>query len=156
MKRLFWGIILPSVIFMFSCESSDVAFEQTYSVEDSVMCASKPYVFDFVNTKDSFQLYNVVLEIKHLPNFPYTMLPILLGYMSPKGETATIPIAFPVYEKKDYNGEKQSDGSILLKNTILYSNRMQEGKNLFTIEPATFNDSLYGVTSVTLRIEKAN
>ena len=84
------------------------------------------------------------------------MLPILLGYMSPKGETATIPIAFPVYEKKDYKGEKQSDGSILLKNTILYSNRMQEGKNLFTIEPATFNDSLYGVTSVTLRIEKAN
>ena len=156
MKRFLFGIVLSSMTFLFSCESSDVAFEQTYSVEDSVMTASKPYIFEFVNTKDSFQLYNVVLEIKHLPNFPYTMLPVELGYMSPKGETATIPIAFPVYEKKDYKGKKQSDGSILLKNTILYSNRMQEGKNLFSVEPATLNDSLYGVTSVTLRIEKAN
>ncbi|MCQ2960117.1 MAG: hypothetical protein MJ198_08030 [Bacteroidales bacterium] len=157
MKKISLFFTLSALFLFNSCERKDIAYEKTYSFENKIVVGAKPLLFEFENGVDTFQTYNVCLEIKHEPKVTYSRIPIELGYYSPSGDTMAVPIAIPVYNQKyEYLGEMQEDSTVKLTQTIFYGNTMQAGKNVFSISPASHNDSLYGIHSIKLSIEKVN
>ncbi len=157
MKKLLINLSVVALcsLFFAACDEY-VAYEKTYDLEHDMMLATNPLVYEFENGTDTFQLYDVSLQFTLTPDFALAQIPIELGYGSSKGKMA-IPMAIPVYDKnKNFLGEVREDESIVLKQTILYENRMAEGKNIFTITPGTYNDTIQGLSSVMVKIEKAN
>ncbi|MCQ2608360.1 MAG: hypothetical protein MJ197_06710 [Bacteroidales bacterium] len=157
MKKVFFCLVAVVSICLVSCAGKDVAYEKTYTFNNSVVTGKQPLNFEYEHGKDSFQLYNIVLSIKHMPKLSYGNLPLNLTYVSPIGEQLSVPIAVPVYDKDlKVRGTMQGDTIVTLEQELFYSQRLREGKNMFQITPATFNDSLDGIRSITLRIERAN
>ncbi len=156
-KVLFICCLWISGMAYIACESKDIAYEQNYIIEKSVMTGTNPLVYKFENNADTFQLYDVCVSINHVMNFESVRIPVELSYYSPKGDSISIPIAISVYDD-DFKalGEIQKDSSITLTQTIFYANRIMSGVNTFKITPANNTDSLYGINSVTLSIEKVN
>lgn len=154
MKRIY--IYLFLLLFCVSCDDY-IAYQKTYDIENNVLTGEKPLVFGFENEKDTFQLYDMHIEICYNMGLGLSQIPLLFSYVSPNGESFAIPLAIPVVDKNYKSiGAKQDDGSFILKETILSHNSMRTGKNTFAFAPATANDSLKGIQSVTFVIEKVN
>lgn len=157
MKKLLFCAIAIASLCICSCASKDVAYEKTYSFDNTIVTGKQPLNFEYVHGKDSFQLYDIVLEIKHMPDLSCGNISLNIAYTSPVGEQLSIPIAIPVYDKDlKVRGTMQGDSIVVLEQELFYSQRLREGKNMFQITPATFNDSLDGIRSITMRIERAN
>lgn len=149
--------LIFGVVSLVSCEGEDVAYEKTYQFDNGVVSGSQPLVFKYNNTADTFQLYDVVLEITHLPGAAM-QFPFALSYTSPYGESVQFPVfAIPAYDNalKPY-GDVQSDSSIVLRKTILAGNSMRKGMNVFSIVPGNYNDTLTGIKALTLKIDRVN
>ncbi len=157
MKKIFFCFIAVVAACLVSCAGKDVAYEKTYSFDNMVVTGAQPLNFEYVHGKDSFQLYNIVLVIQHMPKLSYGNLPLNLTYISPVGEQLSVSVAIPLYDNDlQVKGTMQGDTIVNLEQELFYSQRLREGKNMFQITPATFNDSLDGIRSITLRIERAN
>ena len=156
MKRLI-SFVLLGCITLLSCERRDVAFEQTIELDNNMMVTSNPLVFTYEHGKDTFQLYQISLAIKHQPNLPYMQIPFTLGLISQSGGSSAIPIAIPVFDKKkQFVGKPQADSTFLLEQVLFYSTRLSEGKNIVILQPASYNDTLVGISSITFAIDKVN
>ncbi len=143
-------------MFCVSCDDY-IAYQKTYDVENKVFTKENPLVFEFENEKDSFQLYDMHLEICYNMGLGNALIPLEFSYVAPTGESFSVPLAIPVFDKNyEAIGEKQQDGSFLLKETILYHNSMRKGTNTFSFTPATSNDTLVGIRSISFVIEKVN
>ena len=121
------------------------------------MVNSNPLIFTYEHGNDTFQLYQISMTIKHKPDLQYLQIPFTLGIISPNGGSSAIPIAIPAFDKKkQFVGKQQTDSSFLLKQILFYSTRLSEGKNIFILQPATYNDTLVGISSITFAIDKVN
>ena len=155
MKRLF--LVLFALVALLSCERRDVAYEQTISLDNNMLVKAKPLVFTYEHGKDTFQLYQISMAIRHRFDIPYLQFPFVLGLIAPNGETSAIPIAIPAYDKKQqFVGKAQEDSTFLLEQVLFYSTRLSEGRNTFILQPATYNDTLVGISSITFAIDKVN
>ena len=159
MKKLLILSIFCGALTLASCEWSNVASEQTHTFKNDLF--AEPVEFDFTNNKDSFQLYNVILSLKlNFDSVWYRQVPLNFSYVAPNGDSATIPIAlsFP-YEpatKENMQPSKEAiDSAWVFEQTILYGNSMKQGVSKFYFSPATNNDTLFGISGMTLRIERA-
>ncbi len=151
---LFVGLV--SVLFQ-SCEGKDVAYEKTYAFENHLLTQNEHPRFEFENTADTFQLYNVVLSVVHEPTVSAYQLPLELGYRSPYGESVSIPIAIPLYNNKFQPiGSMRSDSLVELQQTLFYANSFRKGLNTFELALDSHQDSLFGIVSFSLSIERAN
>lgn len=151
---LFVGLV--SVLFQ-SCEGKDVAYEKTYAFENHLLTQNEHPRFEFENTADTFQLYNVVLSVVHEPTVSAFQLPLELGYHSPYGESVSIPIAIPLYNNKFQPiGTMRSDSLVELQQTLFYANSFRKGLNTFELALDSHQDSLFGIVSFSLSIERAN
>lgn len=156
MKRLLYFPLLCCFTFL-SCERRDIAFEQTIDLDNNLMVNSNPLIFTYEHGNDTFQLYQISMTIKHKPDLQYLQIPFTLGIISPNGGSSAIPIAIPAFDKKkQFVGKQQTDSSFLLKQILFYSTRLSEGKNIFILQPATYNDTLVGISSITFAIDKVN
>lgn len=156
MKRFIFFALFGILMFL-SCERRDVAFEQTVELDNNMMVTSNPLVFTYEHGKDTFQLYQISVAIKHLSDLPYTQIPFTLGFISPNGGSSAVPIAIPVFNaKKQFVGKQQADSTFLLEQVLFYSTRLSEGRNIFVLQPATYNDTLVGISSITFAIDKVN
>ena len=156
MKKFLFCVLI-GLISLLSCERRDVAFEQTITLDDNMLVKSKPLIFTYEHGKDTFQLYQISMAIRHRFDIPYLQLPFVLGLIDPNGETSAIPIAIPAYDKKQqFVGKQQEDSTFLLEQILFYSTRLNEGKNTFILQPATYNDTLVGVSSITFAIDRVN
>lgn len=159
MKRfgLFWGMMGIVAIMLQSCENKDDVYEKTYSFEKNILTNKDVMRYDFDNPADTFQLYNIELSILHEPQVAISQLPLLLGYRSPNGESISVPIAIPLYDKSFKPvGTIRPDSLVELKQTLFYANSLRTGVNTFEIAMDSHQDSLFGVVSFTLSIERAN
>lgn len=160
MKKLLLLSIFCSVLTLASCEWSNVASEQTHRIENDVF--AEPVEFEFTNNKDSFQLYNVVLSLKlNFDSVWYAQLPLYFSYVAPNGDSATIPIALtlpyePATKENSQPSKEAIDSAWVFEQTLLYGNSMKQGLSKFYLSPATNNDTLFGISEMTLRIERAN
>lgn len=144
------------LLFCVSCDDY-IAYEKIYDIGNGVLTSENPLVFEFENEKDTFQLYDMHLEICYNLGLNLAQIPLMFSYVSPNGESFSIPVAIPVVDKNYKSiGAKQDDGSFILKETILSHNSMRTGKNIFAFSPATANDSLKGIQSFKFIIEKVN
>ena len=160
MKKLMFLSMLCGAIMLVSCERTNVASEQTHVFENDLFV--EPVQSDFTNGKDTFQLYNIVLSLKlNFDSVWYRQLPFYMSYVSPNGDSVMIPIAIalpyePATEANTKPSKPTTDSAWVFEETIFRANKMAEGRNTFYIAPATNNDTLLGISAITLRIEKAN
>lgn len=155
--RKIGNVIFLSCLILIACSGKDVAYEKTYSLDNSVLTGENDLVFEFENNADTFQLYDVCLYINHESVVSSFQIPLELSYVSPEGASISIPIAIPAFDKNFKPlGKVQVDSSVMLTQTVIYGNKIPTGKNTFKISPATSNDSLIGIKSIKLSIEKAN
>lgn len=159
MKQNYWvGIIVSFVVVLLqSCEGKDVAYEKTYTFENNLLTKNEHVRFEFENTADTFQLYNVVLSVVHEPAVPTYQLPLVLGYHSPNEESVSVPIAIPLYGNGFKTvGTMRSDSLVELQQTLFYANSFRKGMNTFELALDSHQDSLFGIVSFSLSIERAN
>lgn len=154
MRKFF--VFLSLLLFCVSCDDY-IAYQKIYNIENNILTKDNSLVFEFENEKDTFQLYDMQLEICYNTSLNTAQIPFEFSYLSPNGESFSVPIAIQAFDRKyEARGIKQQDGSFILKETILSHNSMRQGKNRFSFIPASANDSLIGIQSVKFVIEKVN
>lgn len=156
-NAVFFAFALCLGIFFQACERKDVVYEKKYDFENHIMTNAKPMMFEFENTSDTFQLYNIVLSVVHERVVPTMRMPLIVEYDSPRGDTVSIPISIPLYNAKyQLIGDVREDSLVELRQPLFYSNTLQQGHNMFAIQLDNHADSLFGIVSVGLSIERAN
>ncbi|MEI7499229.1 MAG: gliding motility lipoprotein GldH [Bacteroidota bacterium] len=151
-KKTFLFVLLLIGI-MISCDSKRI-FEENFVVEKGTWNVKNKMKFE-VNISDIKSRYNVYINIRNSPEYPYSNLYLFMSTFFPDGKIAHDTLELTL---ADYDGRWLGSGMgsikfsrFLLQKGVLFK---QKGTYRFELEQAMRVNNLKGIRDIGLRIEK--
>lgn len=152
--KIIWYLflLLPVLIFV-SCDQNGV-FEKNETIPKAAWSASHKVGFD-VEIKDSIQLYNFYLNLRHNTDYEYSNLYLFIGMTYPDGnytrDTIELILARPDGKWIGKGFGKLKENNILIKRGVVFP---MTGNYRFEFEQAMRTQELKGIEDVGIRLEK--
>lgn len=154
MTRIPWFSLLFLIVILFTACDKNQVYEENRMMENGTWNSRKPALFD-VRIDDLLTRYNILLNVRNSPDYPYSNLYLFLTTTYPDGmksrDTLELTLA-------DYDGRWLGSGMgsvkfsrFLLKKGVRFS---QKGVYRFEMEQAMRVNDLEGIRDIGLRIEK--
>ncbi len=152
-------IFLVAVIFLIGCTDENLVFEQNVEIPSEEWAVNDKAQLD-VLISDTISQHNFLINVRNTEAYPYRNLYVFVKTTFPNGKTAKDTVGLIL---ADATGRWVGSGSGYLSssshhtNSIMYSYNKRfpmSGNYQFEIEQAMRTDTLVGVRSIGLRIEK--
>lgn len=146
-------IILFSVLILISCDRNGV-FEENISTPNKIWAESNVAKFT-APISDTISSHNIYINIRNTTNYPNCNLYLFISTTAPSGATQLDTIeCFLADDQGKWLGKGFGyirDSQIPYKRSIRFS---QKGDYKFEIKQAMRSDSLSGISSIGIRIER--
>lgn len=152
-KLKYMGSVVLFTLSLISC-GSDAFYEESHVVDDQIWNAADVANFSFV-IQDTLATYNMYLDIKHLTDYPFQNLYVLLHSSFPNGRSISEQHSLELQEKGGtWMGECKRN-SCELRFILRENMRFDElGPHGLSVEQYTRKTTLLGVKSISLVLEK--
>ena len=151
-KKTLWLLFLIMALIS-SCDSKRV-FEEHIPLQNGNWNLKNQLKFNVV-ISDLFSRYNIYLNVRNAPEYPYSNLFLFMNTVSPDGLTARDTIELTL---ADYDGRWLGSGmgSVKFSRFLFRKNFQfkQKGSYRFIFEQAMRVNELNGIRDLGLRIEK--
>ena len=153
MQKIFPFFLFLISTFLVSCDRNQV-YEQNSQIGQGIWNVRKPVVFDFEISRLN-QRYNVYLNVRNSPEYPYSNLFLFLTttYPDEKKSKDTLELTLA-----DYDGRWLGSGMGSVKFSRFQLKKglqfMKTGRYRFEMEQAMRVNDLKGIRDIGLRIEK--
>ena len=151
LKRLFYFFI-PLSIVLVSCGKEKVIFEKKYDIKNSQWAYSDTLDFAF-NITDTMEIYDIVLKLKHTPQYPMQNLYTNIYTKFPSGERIKQLLNIDL---ADNTGKWEGDCSssectfeMAIQPNAFFN---KTGQHTITLEQYMRTDNLAGINSIELKI----
>ena len=146
-------ILLLLIVVLISCDSNRV-FDENIALKNGVWNVKNKPQFD-VAISDLLSRYNIYLNVRNGPEYPYSNLFLFMNTVSPDGQIARDTVELTL---ADYDGRWLGSGMGSVKfSRFLFQKNVQfklTGNYRFILEQAMRIRELNGIHDIGLRIEK--
>ncbi len=153
MHKGFLFLLLTISVFMTSCDRNQI-YEENFQIDKGIWNVRKPAVFDVEISRLNLR-YNVYLNLRNAPDYPYSNLFVFLTTTYPDGKKSKDTLELTL---ADYDGRWLGTGMgsvkfsrFRLKNNVQFN---KAGHYRFEMEQAMRVNDLKGIHDIGLRIEK--
>lgn len=151
MRFLVPGLLLA--LTLAACGGRNTIFEQTEKINGSIWHYADSLQYE-VAISDTNRLYNLLLDIGYVSNFPSQNLYVRIHTIFPDGKREKAVVNFDLTDPAgQQNGECNGDNCILEASIQQGAWFNTPGKYRFVIEQFMRTDSLSGIKSVSMLIE---
>jgi gliding motility-associated lipoprotein GldH len=144
--------MLMVVVFLFGCQPENV-FKEIKTIENSTWKYEETLTFE-TTIHDTVGTYDIGIIIDHLKAFPYQNLYLRFNYnesAQPRTDTITLDL---VGKNGYYTGNCGNDACRLEKILLTDVSFHNSGKQTFSFEQFTRNESLEGINELGMFIRK--
>ena len=138
-----------------ACGKNTLVSDQWSSDEDSYW-TSDDTVQIAINSQDSITRYDLIVELDHTTEYPFSNLYIEVGNRTPAGDTLRTPVSLELADRKgQWQGEcggNSCTATIPLRSRFYFQD---QGEYQIWILPYMRTDSIPAVQEVTLRLDRA-
>ena len=153
LNRLFFILLAPllSIAFM-SCGKENVVFEKKYDLKNGQWTYADTLDFDF-DIADTTEIYDIVLTIKHTPQYPMQNIYTHIYTKFPSGERVKQQLNIDLADNTgkwegDCSGS-ECDFEIPIQPNAFFN---ASGRHTITLEQYMRVESLAGINSIALKI----
>jgi len=150
-KSLLLFLLLTGIFI--SCDSKRI-YDEYFTVEKGIWNVRKKAKFDVI-ISDIISRYNIYINVRNAPDYPYSNLFLFMNTIFPDGHAARDTVELTL---ADYDGRWLGSGIGSLKfNRFLFQKGFQfrqKGTYQFEMEQAMRVSELKGIHDIGLRIEK--
>ncbi len=150
-KYLFISFLFLSPL-LISCGKEKVIFEKKYNLEKGQWIYSDTLNFQF-EIKDTMEIYDIVLSVKHTPQYPLQNLYTNIYTKFPSGERIKQLLNIDLADNSGkWNGEcsgSECNFEIPIQPSAFFNGI---GTHTITLEQFTRNEPLLGINSIELKL----
>lgn len=147
--------LFPSFLLLIGCNNNTLVSDHWKSV-DNADWTSEDTVQILIESKDSVERYDLIVEVDHTTDYPYSNLYIEVGNRTPDGDTLRTPVSLELANNK---GQWQGEcGGTTCKATIPLRSKFyfqDQGEYAIWVLPYMRTDSIPSINNVTLRLDRA-
>jgi gliding motility-associated lipoprotein GldH len=147
-------LFLFFVALLFSCSGNE--YEKSYRLDNETWIAGELLQFNF-EVEDIYARYNIYLHIRNTTEYGYSNIFLFVNVLYPDNTMATDTVEGNL---TDGRGRWLGSGSGKYRNNkFVYKSNISfplTGTYVFSVDQAMRNESLRGISSVGLEIEKIN
>ena len=152
-KKLFYSFFaLVLCLLLYACSKKKVLFEKQYDLKSSQWTYSDTLNFNF-NITDTLAIYDIVLAIKHTPQYALQNIYTNIYTKFPSGERVkqllNIDLADNTGKWESTCNSSECDFEIPIQPNAFFN---QAGQHTITLEQYMRKDSLANIKSISLKI----
>ena len=151
-KKLFYCLTLLAFSILLSCSKEKVLFEKQYDLKNEQWTYSDTLNFAFTIT-DTMAIYDIVLTVKHTPQYALQNIYTHIYTQFPKGERVkqllNIDLADNTGKWEGKCNSSECDFEIPIQPNAFFN---QAGQHIITLEQYMRTDTLAGLKNISLKI----
>jgi len=142
-------------VIVFACNSGRL-YENNLTIPKANWDIKNSLIYE-VDMTDTISLFNVLINVRHMGNYPYSNLFLFVTIKAPEGNSVCDTVEFTLADNKGkWYGKGLGDIYDIRKMYKKNSRFRQQGKYVFKIEQAMRLQQLPGICDAGIRIEKSN
>ena len=151
-KKLFYAFLPLSLCLLWACGKEKILFEKQYDLQNQQWTYSDTLNFAF-NITDTLAIYDIVLVLKHTPQYAMQNIYTNIYTQFPKGERVKQLLNMDLADNTgkwegNCNGS-ECDFEIPIQPNAFFN---QTGQHIITLEQYMRTETLAGIKNITLKI----
>jgi gliding motility-associated lipoprotein GldH len=156
-KKLFYSLSTLAIgFFLLSCSKEKVLFEKEYALKNTQWTYSDTLNFAF-NITDTMAIYDIVLVVKHTPQYAFQNMYTNIYTQFPKGERLkqllNIDLANNAGKWEGKCNSSECDFEVPIQPDAFFN---QTGQHVITLEQYMRAEALIGIKSISLKLIDKN